>query len=470
MTEQLLDFIKKEYMAATARVPTVPDMGYYEHLSVLRDWWLGKHAPFHEHRETCAGSAPVRRELYKMGMAKTVCEDWATVLINDRTRIKMEDEALSAHVLGARDGVDGYLTGGGFWGKLNAFVEETFALGTGGVFSGEVIGERDSHLPLHFVSAEWIVPLSADGGVIEECAFLGAGSGGTSVSYAVPKAGKGKRKQQMPHDTLATAVLILREGKGYVTRYLALGTKGETLHICETRTAYKPFAILSPNIVNADAARAACGVGVSIFENAIDNLKGIDLAYNNFCRDLYLGGKKVFLNQSLTQSDAYGNRVAPDDVAQQLFVTVGDTDLAADTMIFEHNPALRAEENATAVQAQLDYLSFKVGFGARRYRFSDARAVTATQYAGEKQTFLQHAMKHYIRVEAFLLALVRMACGEVDCGAVTVDFDDSFFIDPTAERERDLREVQLGLLLPWEYRVKYYGENADDAKARIGKV
>ncbi len=466
MREQLLAWIKNEYTLATGRAPTAPDMGYYEHLAVLRDWWRGKYAPFHEHRETCAGAPPVRRELYKMGMAKTVCEDWATVLANDRTRIRMENEAESLRVLGARDCTGGYLTGGGFWGKLNAFVEETFALGMGGVFSGEVIGERGGVLPLHFVSAEWIVPLASEGGDVREIAFLGAGSEGLGVPVNQGKTRKGRRGG-VPDGTLATAVLILCEGEGFCVRHLALGKKGETLHIGETHVPYKPFAVLSPNIVNADASRAACGVGVSVFEGAIDNLKGIDLAYNNFCRDLYLGGKKVFMNQTLTQSDAYGNRVAPDDVAQQLFVTVGDTDLASDTMIVEHNPELRAAENATAVQAQLDYLSFKVGFGAHRYRFSEARVVTATQYAGEKQAFLQHAMKHYIRVEAFLLSLVEMACGGKVGGAVTVDFDDSFFIDPTAERERDLREVQLGLLLPWEYRARYYGESETQAKEKL---
>ena len=465
MTEQLLDLIKKEYAAASGAAPMAPGMEYYAHLAMLRDWWRGKYAPFHEHRESCAGAPPVRRELYRMGMAKTVCEDWATVLINDRTRLYIEDAALSAHLLGTRECMGGHLTGGSFWSRLNAFVEESFALGMGGVFTGTVLGESGAHLPLHFVSAEWIVPLASSDGEITACAFLGAGGIATTA-----KGGKGKGRRARAYDTEteATAVLFFPKENGYITRYLAISKKGDVRVRHEAETAYKPFATSSPNIVSPDASRAVFGGGVSVFEGAIDNLKGIDLAYNNFCRDLYLGGKKVFLNQSLTQSDAYGNRVAPDDVAQQLFLTVGDTDLSSDTMLFEHNPDLRAEENARAVQAQLDYLSFKVGFGARRYCSSDPRVVTATQYAGEKQAFLQHAMKHYIRVEAFLRALVDMAAeGEVD--GVSVDFDDSFFIDPTAERERDLREVQLGLLLPWEYRVKYYGESAAEAKAALGQ-
>ncbi len=459
MTEELLDWIKDAYHGVCGQRAMMPEIGYYAKIAEWRDWWRGKYAPFHEHRETCAGAAPVRRELYKMGMAKKVCEDWATVLINDRTRLRVENEMISERLLGKRDCMDGYLTGGGFWGRLNAFVEQTFALGSGGVFADDAAGDV---LRLHFVSPEWIVPLASEEGQITACAFLGAGD----------------------RDAAVRAVLFWRaEEKDGVTinrwrrQWIGRDESGRAYRGTCTAHRYKPFAFLTPNLVNPYAAEAAMGLGISVFASAIDNLKGVDLAYNNFCRDLYLGGKKVFMNQNLTQEDGFGNRIAPDDVAQQLFVTVGDGDLSADAMIVEHNPQLRAEENCRAVQAQLDYLSFKVGLGCRYYRFSEERVITATQYAGEKQAFLQHAMKHYIHIEEFLRELVMMACGrmteaggtDVFPGAVSVDFDDSFFIDPTAERERDLREVQMGLLLPWEYRMKYYGESEAAARMRLSE-
>jgi len=89
---------------------------------------------------------------------------------------------------------------------------------------------------------------------------------------------------------------------------------------------------------------------------------------------------------------------------------------------------------------------------------------------------LAHASKHYIRCERFLSELVGIGYYYATAlrgislpplGCVTVDFDDSFFIDPTAERERDLREVAAGLLSPWEYRMKHYGESAEIARAMI---
>lgn len=456
MTQELLDFIKKECMPAGG---CVPGAVYYDRLRIWRDWWSGRYAPFHVHRECCAGTAPVRRELYKMGMAKKVCEDWATVLVNDRTRLRTSDAGLDRLLLGDRGCMDGFLTAGDFWGRLNAFVEQTFALGTGAAFT-----ETDAQGNLHvrFVSPEWFVPLACEEGEgeIVSCAFIGAAENGGSAEGGA-----------------CSAVCFLKEDGGWRELRLQRNADGHGYKRKGRFYEKKPFAVFRPAVVNTDPAAAAVGLGASVFACAVDNLKGVDLAYNNFCRDLYLGGKKVFMNQNLTQEDGYGNRVAPDDVAQQLFVTVGDGDLAADAMIVEHNPQLRTEENIRAVQAQLDYLSFKVGLGCRHYRFADDQVVTATQYAGEKQELMQHAMKHAVRLEQFLRELTGIAYRQYlalhpetalpPLGDVFADFDDSFFIDPVAERERDLREVQLGLMLPWEYRVKYYGESEHDAKAAL---
>ena len=48
-------------------------------------------------------------------------------------------------------------------------------------------------------------------------------------------------------------------------------------------------------------------------------------------------------------------------------------------------------------------------------------------------------------------------------------WDDSVVTDADTERERDLNEVREGLMQPWEYRVKWYGESEDDARARLAE-
>ena len=56
----------------------------------------------------------------------------------------------------------------------------------------------------------------------------------------------------------------------------------------------------------------------------------------------------------------------------------------------------------------------------------------------------------------------------IDCN-MSVDFDASIIEDKTAERERALKEVELGLLTPDEYRAKYYPELVSENKSGVTK-
>ena len=65
------------------------------------------------------------------------------------------------------------------------------------------------------------------------------------------------------------------------------------------------------------------------------------------------------------------------------------------------------EENIAGIQAALDYLSLRVGFGTKHYQFNSSSIVTATQYNGDKQDLVQNAAKHSIAVGQHVQALVR---------------------------------------------------------------
>ena len=169
----------------------------------------------------------------------------------------------------------------------------------------------------------------------------------------------------------------------------------------------------------------------------------------------------------LRARDEHGNVFTPDDVAQQLFVTLGDGDFSDNPMITEHNPDLRTAENGEAVQCQLNYLSFRCGLGCHHYAFtaSDGRAkLTATQYMGERQDMRQNAVKHQKNVERFLRRVIRalLWLGKtqyalpIEAGApIRLVFDDAYFADSDSERARDLSEVQAGVMTAEEFRKKW---------------
>ncbi len=408
-------------------------------------------------------------------MAKKVCEDWASILLNEKTEIVAGDDK-SNNFLHGDDKTKGILDNNDFWQLGNSLVEKAFYSGTGAFIlkldgmklQGErVIKSPDAKIRIDYLTAHNIIPLTIKHGKIIEAAF----------ASEVLK--RGKRYIYLEtHELENNKYRITNRYFSYNDGQLKEESLPEgILPIINTGTDIPLFAIFSPNIVNT--IPNSNGLGMSIFANAIDNLKGVDLAFNNFCRDFKLGGKKVFYSDSLTRTDIDGNKITPDDMMQQLFTITGElpmSETGKNTLMTEYNPDLRVQDNKDGIQAHLDYLSFKVGFGTKHYQFNGGTIVTATQYSGDKQELIQNASKHYIVIEKALQQIVRaiLWAGKEILGQpvnpdaqVTVNFEDSYIIDKESERQRDLQEIRDGIMQKYEYRMKWYGEDETTAKKMV---
>lgn len=469
MNKQIISWINEKYGY------DISDK-YYSLIDVWLNWWRGYYKPFHRFSFS-NGKKKIERDLYTLKMGKKVCEDWASILLNSKTHIKISDEKTNFFVQGKRE-TEGILGSNSFWTKGNRLIERAFATGTGAVTihaSGiKLTGSGDdltadispgAALNFNYLSAEYIIPLTVDNDRITEAAF------------ASETTEKGKKY-------LLLEIHTLDANKNYVIEIHRFLAENEQLSECDlpdnmirkfsTGSPVPWFAVFMPNIENN--VEDNNGLGVSIIHNAIDALKAVDLCFNNFCSDFYLGQKKIFMEKSLVDIDEDGTEIAPDDVHQQLFTFIrfpaeGTPD--GKKFIQEFNPALRVDDNTKGVQSALDYLSFKCGLGNKHYQFNGGTVVTATQYTGDKQDLIQNADKHYAAVEQFLISLVRsvihigknlMGADIAENSEIEIDFDRSIIIDDTAERLQDLQEVRDGVKAPWEFRVKYYGETEEEAK------
>ena len=81
-----------------------------------------------------------------------------------------------------------------------------------------------------------------------------------------------------------------------------------------------------------------------------------------------------------------------------------------------------------------------------------------------------------ITIKSALQGLCRaiLYIGKTFCNAdtdteteISVSFEDGFIIDAQAERESFRQDIRDGLREPWEYRVKFFGETEEEAKAVI---
>lgn len=455
---------------------------YYSRIDEWLNWWRGYYKPFHRFSYS-NGKRKIERDLYTLKMGKKVCEDWASILLNSKTHIKISDEATNLFVQGRRE-TEGILGANSFWTKGNRLVEKAFATGTGAVtihasgirLTGSggdltVAVSPNASLDFNYLSADYIIPLTVDNDRITEAAFA------SSITE------KGKKYLLLEVHTLDGNGCYIIENHRFLAENEQLAEEELPSNMIRRFCTGSPvpwFAIFMPNIEND--AEDNNGLGVSIIHGAIDALKAVDLCFNNFCSDFYLGQKKIFMEKSLVEMDDVGNEIAPDDVHQQLFTFIKfpeENQSDGKKFIQEFNPALRVDDNTKGVQSALDYLSFKCGLGNKHYQFNGGTVVTATQYTGDKQDLIQNADKHYAEVERFLLSLVRsvihigknlMGADVADNAEIEIDFDRSVIIDDTAERLQDLQEVRDGLMAKWEYRVKWYGETENEAKKIISEI
>ena len=119
------------------------------------------------------------------------------------------------------------------------------------------------------------------------------------------------------------------------------------------------------------------------------------------------------------------------------------------------------------------------GLGLNYFDFDNVGYVkTATEVSSENSALMRNIKKHEnalqrpIRdVSRTVLARTRdMGVDVPDEGDVGVVFDDSIVQDAEAEKARDMREVAAGLMLPWEYRMRWYGEDEATARRSVREV
>lgn len=432
-----------DFLTKKLGYPISPD--FHSHISLWNDWYKGYHKPFH-HYWDYNGKDTVELDRYSLKMAKKVCEDWANMLLNEKTEITVDnDDALKF--------LNSVLKRNEFRQNANALVEKTFALGTG-AFALRVEGYK---IGIDYITADCIIPINYRQGKISEVCFVS--------DYM----NKGK------HYTYIESHLKDEYGYYYITNEY-LDDNGNSCildnHVVkryDTNSKTPWFVIIKPNITNNISFSSP--MGISVFANAIDVLKGVDLAYDNLCTDFFLGGKMIMMNEAIIGREENGRRIPPQHSKKRLFMSVGDSVIDG-AMYQEYNPMLRVEENRAGINAQLDFLASKCGLGERYYNFDKYDINTATQVISENSTLFRTVKKHEILIKQALVSLCEtiLEIGGFSGCEVSVTFDDNIIEDTASLKNSDRLDVEMGIMHKYEYRMKYYGENEKTARKKVGEI
>lgn len=482
MNKVVLDYLKKEGYETVST-------DYYDWIDKWENWWKNE-IDFHKYHD----QSGKERKLYSLGMAKRVSEDWSSILFTERDEIITEAQT-QKQTKENNEYLEKQLKLLKVYKDLPIAIEKAMAIGTAGAIlrvnhakvdkQGNLSVDNRTKLDIIYVGASQIIPLRVEHGQIIDIAIVSENNIKNKKEYYIEIHKLVYKEKAKKEVYKISNIYIDEEGKKIEKQGIA---KNYTVN-----SNVPLFSILKPAIASPlDINYNTNGLGFSIYGTAIDQLKSCDITYNNFVMDFYLGGKKVFYNKKIMDTktvrvkDIDGNEREeqieqyPDDITRQQWKTYGDemTNLKENPAITEYNPELRVEEDTKGIQFALDMFSFKCGLGTKYYSFNTSKGmvVTATQYVGDRQDLVVNANKHRKNVDEFVCGICKaiLLLGRIlfkenvteNCIVKIVD-KDGFMVDTETAKEEFRRDIAQGIRQAWEYRVKFFGEDEETAKAMI---
>ena len=445
---------------------------HYRDIDIWRQWYAGHVSSFHDYR-VFNGVRHVPCHKVTAGLAKQICEDWADRLMNEKVSVTLEGEKEQAFF-------DEVCRQNRFQQMMNRYQELSFALGgsacvarLGGVTvdeKGRVL-KKAQRLYLDLVAAEGIFPLSWENGTITECGFVTEFSrdGGTYCYLQLhTKDGYGAYVIQNH---------IYRKENEYLTKVSLEEVPGFELipDFFFTGSAEPLFVLFRPNIANNQDLN--CPLGISVFANAIDQLKTCDNIYDSFNTEFSLGRKRIMVKPEGLKSRDGEPYFDPNDLIFYLL----PEDAQNESTVQEMKATIRMEEHLTGMEMALSMLAIKCGFGPGHWEFDRRRRTltTATEVISTNSAEFRTLKKHEIVLEEALTELARtvLRLGNLWFGLrlkedveISVDFDDSIVEDEGTKFERDLKMLDKGILAPEEFRAVWMNEDAETAKKAIAAI
>lgn len=435
-----------------------------EYINNWLQWYKGDVDKFHNYTDY-NGKKQVHLKRLTLNMAKRVCEDWANLLLNEKTDITVSD-AHSQEVLHKA------LADCKFWQKGNEGIEKSFALGCGAFVTvvdgigvnedGTLADTSKSKVKVKFVNATKIIPITFEDEEITECAFINVNSGKTYISIHL--------KNDLGNYEIHN---ITCKGESTNLSYV----DKEDHEIFDTQSSIAWFQIVKPNIANNIDINSP--LGVSIFANAMDNLKEIDLIWDSYANEFILGKKKILINaKDWAINSKTGEEYDTFDSNEVMFYVLPETD-DGKQMITDITSPLRVADHITALQNQLNLFGYKCGLGTEHYKFDSAGVATATQIVSVNSEMFRNIKKHEIILEEVLVGMVKSVLYAINtftsesvnvASEVTIKFDDSIIIDEATERTQDMLDMNAGVMSKVEYRMKWYNEDEKTAQEAIDAI
>lgn len=414
----------------------------YKNIDMWKRLYQGHYAEWHNLNYEHNGN-PVNRRQLSMNLPKVTAKYMSKLLFNEKVKINIDDEAAEEFVLNV-------LKTNGFTKNMERYIEYGEAMGG---FVIKVYHDGNKNVKVSFATADCMYPLSNDSENVDECVIANSFHKNNKYYTLLEW-----NEWQGDVYTVTTELYQSDDPNELGTKVSLKLLFNDIEPIVPLPPLTRPtFIYIKPNIANNKNLTSP--LGISIYANALDTLKTLDLMFDSYYQEFKLGKKKVLVPSSFVKTavNLDGSTTQYfDSTDEAFFLYQGDQD-ADGKSVKDISVEIRSTEFIESINAMLRIYAMQVGLSAGTFTFDENGLKTATEVVSEKSETYQTKNSHSQLIEQGIKEMIvsilevgkfiEAYSGDVvELDTITVDFDDSIAQDEDTTINRYTTAKNQGMI------------------------
>lgn len=453
------------------KVKQIPllDNFYTSYINVWKRIYKGFYDEWHDVTyKTVSGDK--KRKMATMNAAKALCSELAGLTFNEQCEIKVslaaekQDDILQEYINKVLD--DNY-----FYGQMQNLIEQAYALG-GAVIK---VWYENGKVTLDYVTADYFIPVCWDNKQVTDGVFVHKlvkeNYYFTMLEWHLWESG----------NYIIRNELYKSDNKNTLGTVVPLSTLYPDLEAEITIKGLKHslFVYFKPNIANNIEDNSP--LGISVFANALDTLKALDICFDSFMREFILGKKRIIVPSTTIRTvvDTNGNMQRYFDATDEVYQGLAFEN-PQDMKIVDNTVELRIEEHIQSINAFLSILALQTGLTPGTLAFNMAQGVkTATEVISENSKTFKTIKSHENIIAEAIYSLVDIIIEVSQLYDIlppmleynkNITFDDSIVEDKQTKLALSLQLVASGLRSKYTSLITDFGYTHENAIKELQRV
>lgn len=451
------------------------DESAYRRIDLNKRMYQGEVKEWHDLRYYSSTGKQIERKQMTLNMPKILAKKMARLVFNEGVNISLAKDSESKEAQWKL--IDGVVTSNKFIREFQRYLEYMFAMG-GLAIEIYTDGETPK---IAYATADAFFPISSDAEQVDEAVITNRFQKDGYI-YTLLKWHEWKTSKDNWGDHNYRI-------KNELYRSKTTDSIGDKVPLKELYEDMAPesffttdnalFVYIKPNEANNKDITSP--LGVSIYENAKDTIRMLDVMYDFWYNEFRLGKRRVAVPEYLvkTSHTANGTPYVYFDDTEELYVAMNSGEME-EMQMKDLTVDLRVEQIVHSIQSMLDMLAMQVGLSAGTFSFTQKGMKTATEVVAENSETYQTRSSHINSIEDALRDLIvtiyQVATLDdedaepLDRMDISIDFNDGVFSDSQSLFKYWAEGYSKGLV-PLEVAIqRIYKLSSEEAKEWIGML